>query len=68
LIGTVVLAATGLACRPVIAIGWSELAIVLVIAAVLVGPLLFRLYRTLARFQGSEARGSVNAGAKDKRE
>ena len=63
LMGIVVLLLAGLACRPVIAIGWSELAIVLVVVAVLVGPLLFRLYRVLARFQNSE-----NARRKGKKE
>ena len=52
--GAVVLLLTGLACRPVVAIGWSELVIVLVVAVVLLGPLLFRLYRMLVLFQSSE--------------
>jgi len=69
LMGAVVLLLAGLACRPVIAIGWSELAIVLVVAAVLVGPLLFRLYRMLARFQNSEdSRNSGDVRRKGKRE
>ena len=51
LIGIAVLLMTQLSCRPVVAIGWQELAILLVIAALVVGPLLFRLYRLLARFQ-----------------
>jgi hypothetical protein len=65
-VGVVVLLLAGLACRPVIAIGWSELAIVLLVAAVLVGPLLFRLYRVLARFKNSEARGSADVRARDR--
>jgi hypothetical protein len=66
--GTVVLLLAGLACRPVIAIGWSELAIVLVVAAVLIGPLIFRLYRVLARFQNSgDARGPSDVRTKGKR-
>jgi hypothetical protein len=44
-IATLLLA--GLACRPVFAIGWSELLILLVIIAVLLGPLMLRVYRTL---------------------
>ncbi|MGB8984373.1 MAG: hypothetical protein WCC12_21075 [Anaerolineales bacterium] len=34
-----------LACRPVIAIGWSEFLFALVLFAVLLGPPLFRLIR-----------------------
>jgi hypothetical protein len=36
-----------LACRPVFAIGWSEFLILVVLIAVLLGPLLLRIYRTL---------------------
>jgi len=36
-----------LACRPVIAIGWPELIILVVLISVLLGPLMFRLYRFL---------------------
>jgi hypothetical protein len=53
LIGVVLLSLSVLACRPVITVGWSEIAILFVIAAVVVGPLLFRLYRLLSRFQRS---------------
>jgi len=35
------------ACRPVIAIGWPELIILFVLIAILLGPLMFRLYRFL---------------------
>jgi hypothetical protein len=66
MVGVVVLLLAGLACRPVIAIGWSELAIFLLVAAVLVGPLLFRLYRVLARFKDAEARGSADVRARGK--
>jgi hypothetical protein len=38
---------TLLACRPVIAIGWPELIILIVLIGVLLGPLMFRLYRFL---------------------
>ncbi|MGD2162985.1 MAG: twin-arginine translocase TatA/TatE family subunit [Anaerolineales bacterium] len=34
-----------MACQPVIAIGWTELAIILVILIVLFAPLLFRVFR-----------------------
>lgn len=43
-----------LACRPVIAIGWDELFIIVLLVALLLGPFLFRLGRTWARFQESE--------------
>lgn len=36
-----------LSCRPVIAIGWPELLILIVLIAVLLGPMMFRLYRFL---------------------
>ena len=36
-----------LACRPIIAIGWPELIILVILVGVLLGPLLFRLYRFL---------------------
>ena len=38
---------TLLACRPIIAIGWPELIILIVLISVLLGPLMFRLYRFL---------------------
>jgi hypothetical protein len=40
-----------LACRPVIAIGWPEFTILVVLIAILLGPLLFRLYRFLDKIQ-----------------
>jgi hypothetical protein len=40
-----------LACRPIVAIGWPELIILAVLIAVLLGPLLFRLYRFLDKIQ-----------------
>jgi hypothetical protein len=40
-----------LACRPIIAIGWSELIILFILIAVLLGPLLFRLYRFVDKVQ-----------------
>ena len=56
LIGVALLSLSVLACRPVITVGWSEIAILFVIVIVIAGPLLFRLYRVLARFQKSEER------------
>lgn len=42
-----------LACRPVIAIGWTELAIIIVIVLVLFAPVLFRLFRFFLQHQES---------------
>ncbi len=36
-----------LACRPIIAIGWPELIILVVLVGILLGPLMFRIYRFL---------------------
>jgi len=38
-----------LACRPIIAIGWTEIIIILALVAVLMGPVLFRIYRFIDR-------------------
>jgi dolichol kinase len=43
--------AASLACRPVFAIGWTELAIIFVIILVLFAPVLFRLFRFFTRNQ-----------------
>jgi hypothetical protein len=40
-----------LSCRPVIAIGWPELIILALLIAILLGPVLFRLYRFLDKVQ-----------------
>jgi Sec-independent protein translocase protein TatA len=40
-----------LSCRPIIAIGWTEIVIIVVLVAVLLGPLLFRIYRFIDRVQ-----------------
>jgi hypothetical protein len=45
--GLIVLLLSQLSCRPVIAVGWPELIILVVIIAILLGPLMFRLYRFL---------------------
>ncbi len=42
-----------MACRPVIAIGWTELAIIFVIIIVLFAPVLFRLFRFFTRNEES---------------
>jgi hypothetical protein len=51
LFGMVALWMPALACRPIIAIGWPELIILVVLIAFLLGPLLFRLYRFLDKIQ-----------------
>ena len=40
-----------LSCRPVIAIGWPELLILIVLIAVLLGPAMFRIYRIIDKIQ-----------------
>lgn len=42
-----------LACRPVFAIGWEELAAIVLLVALLLGPMLWRLMRGWDRFQQS---------------
>jgi len=40
-----------LSCRPVFAIGWPELLILVVLIAVLLGPVMFRVYRFIEKVQ-----------------
>ncbi|HBG73836.1 MAG: hypothetical protein A2X25_01000 [Chloroflexi bacterium GWB2_49_20] len=40
-----------LACRPVLAIGWEEIVLLLALLGFLFGPPLFRLYRRLQKFK-----------------
>jgi len=47
LTGILVLLLGLLSCRPIIAIGWPELILLIVLIGVLLGPLMFRLYRFL---------------------
>ena len=42
-----------LACRPVFAIGWGELAILILLILFLLGPVLFRLARAWNAYQES---------------
>jgi len=44
------LAAT-LACRPVLTIGWGEIAILILLIAILLGPVIFRFARRMNEFQ-----------------
>ena len=50
-IASLVLCLALLSCRPVIAIGWPELIILTLLIAILLGPVLFRLYRFLDKVQ-----------------
>jgi hypothetical protein len=47
--GFIALLLSLLSCEPVIAIGWPELIILLILIVVLLGPLMFRVYRFLDR-------------------
>lgn len=49
--GLIVLFLSLLSCRPIIAIGWPELIILTVLIVILLGPLLFRLYRFVDKIQ-----------------
>jgi ABC-type transport system involved in cytochrome bd biosynthesis fused ATPase/permease subunit len=51
------------ACRPVITIGWQEIAFVAVLLVLLLGPPIYRLIRRLAEFQ--DWRNSKGNGKKD---
>ncbi len=42
---------SGLACRPVLTIGWQEIGILLLLLALLVGPALFRLFQRWEEFR-----------------
>jgi len=50
-----VLLVSSLACRPILTIGWSEIAILIVIIAVLLGPALFKLFKRMSEFQAWKA-------------
>jgi hypothetical protein len=50
---TASLVLSALACRPVIAIGWTELVIIVIIILVLFAPLLLRLFRYFTRSERS---------------
>jgi len=47
LIGWIALLLSLLSCRPIIAIGLPELIILVILISILLGPLMFRLYRFL---------------------
>jgi hypothetical protein len=49
--GFIALLLSLLSCEPIIAIGWPELLILVVLIVVLLGPLMFRVYRFLDKVQ-----------------
>jgi len=56
-----------LACRPVITVGYTEMLIVAVIGLILLGPLLFRLYRLMVRFQSAPPPSKEKASRQSRR-
>jgi hypothetical protein len=50
-ISIIILLFSLMSCRPIIAIGWTEIVIIVVLVAILMGPLLFRIYRFIDRVQ-----------------
>ena len=51
-----VLLLSGLACRPVLTIGWQEIGILALLLVILVGPALYRLARRWEEFRTWRAR------------
>jgi len=47
----ILLLLTNLACRPVITVGWQEIAILFVLFLIIAGPVLFRFYKRINEFQ-----------------
>ncbi len=43
-----------LACEPVIAIGWEELLIIVVLIGFLIGPPIYRFFRWLEKVRGKK--------------
>ncbi|HKI55102.1 MAG TPA: hypothetical protein VJ987_13325 [Anaerolineales bacterium] len=48
-VGSTVLLLSMLACEPIFAVGWREILIVLLLAAFLLGPPIYRFFRRLER-------------------
>ncbi len=42
-----------LACEPLIAVGWQELLLIILLVAFLIGPVIFKLAKAWIRFQES---------------
>lgn len=53
---------SSLACRPVIAVGWSEMVILAIIVAIVISPLVFRILRLLAKIEKAKERESEEEG------
>lgn len=53
-VGIVILLLAVLACRPVFAIGWTELIILLVVIAILLGPILLKVYRAVDKIRKAD--------------
>ncbi len=51
----VALISVSLSCRPVLTIGWGEIAILIVLIAVLLGPVIFKFARRINEFQAWKA-------------
>jgi hypothetical protein len=51
--GVTALGISTLACEPVFVVGWQELTCIVLLAALLVGPLVYRLTRAWIKFQES---------------
>ena len=54
LAGLIALLLSLLACRPVFAIGWTELIILLVLIVFLLGPYFLKLYRTFDKLKKAD--------------
>jgi hypothetical protein len=52
----VAVVSSSLACRPVLTIGWGEIGIIVVLLLVLLGPVLFKLYKRFDEFQNWKAK------------
>lgn len=54
IISTIILLLSVLACRPVFAIGWTELLILFILILVLLWPFLLRVYRAFSKIRKIE--------------
>jgi hypothetical protein len=45
-----------LACEPVIAIGWQELLILILVIGFLIGPPLYRFFRTFEKYRNKKGK------------
>ena len=49
-----------LACRPVMTVGWQEIAILALLLVVLLGPALYKMYKRFDEFQHWKAKKDKN--------